>query len=225
MRALNLRSWRALLDANICCCCCSSSSSLAIILGWFWEFANTSYSWGVWSPSDYTRSAREHVVATTFSGAFAHVRWRRSRSFVDSRRLTLFSLHQRKTDGRTDGRLESKRRTTSDERTDGRTNSIKTTNDERRTDGWLHLRSFDRLVVCSLTDWSSLVVVVDTQSVVGRRRRRTAALSAMSVIIHPSRCLNRSWDCTYITSNSASQFSPWNYLLLVLLHHSPEFII
>jgi hypothetical protein len=55
-----------------------------------------------------------------------------------------------RTNERTDGRIHSKRRTTSEERTDefnqnderraknGRTNSIRTTNDERRTDGRIH---------------------------------------------------------------------------------------
>jgi len=83
------------------------------------------------------RSAREHVVATTFSGSFAHVRWRRSRSFVDSHRLLLFSLHQRKTNGRTDGRTNSFKTTNSERRTDGRIHSKRRTASDGRTDEFI----------------------------------------------------------------------------------------
>jgi hypothetical protein len=188
-----------------------------------WEFAYTSYSWGVWSPADSTRaphastSWRRHFRASlhTFGGDdpgassilvvfcfFRYTKERRRNGRTNSFKTTndertdefIQNDERRATDGWTDGRIRSKRWTTIDERTDGFICGVSTV--------W----SFVRWLIDRRR---SSVVDVDTQSVVGRRRRRrrrTAALTAMSVIIHPSRSLNRSWDCTYITSISTSKF-------------------
>ncbi len=141
MRALNLRSWRALLDANICSCCsCSSSSSLGIILGVvlgnlriraILEASGAQRT----TPAPLrtrARRGRRHFRAPshTFGGDYPGA----------SSILVAFCFFrytkERRTNERTDGRIRSKRRPTN-----------------RRMASFAEFRPFGRLFV----DW--LIVV------------------------------------------------------------------
>jgi hypothetical protein len=111
-----------------------------------------------------TRSVATIPELRRFSSPYAFFVTPKKDERTDKGRTDEFNQNDehRATDGRTNGRIHSKRRTPSDGRTNGRIHSKRRTpsdgrtngriHSKRRTDGWLHLRSFDRLVVCSLTD-------------------------------------------------------------------------